>query len=72
MMLASTMVPLPEPQPLGRQMTVDLLEQALAQLVLFQEMAKVEDGGLVRHRFRQPQTRKPAHRLGLVQQSLPS
>ena len=52
-------------------MTVDLLEHTLAQLVLFRQMAKVEDDGLVRHRFRKPQTRKPAHRLGLVQQNLP-
>ena len=51
-------------------MTVNLLEQTLAQLMLFQQMAKVEDGGLVGHRFRQPQAREPAYRLGLVQQVL--
>ena len=36
-------------------MGVDLLQQSFAQFVPLQEMAEVEDGGLVRQGFRQVQ-----------------
>ena len=57
-------------------MGVDLLQQSLAQLVPLQEVAEVEDGGLVRQRlrqvfrqvFRQIQTHKTPDRFGLVEQ----
>ena len=42
---------LPEPQSLRFQMGVDLLQQALSQVVPFQEMPEVEDRGLVGQRF---------------------
>ena len=51
---------LPKPQSLGLQMTVDLLEQTLSQLVLFQQMAEVQNRRLVRERARQPSTLRTA------------
>ena len=42
--------PLPKPQSLGLQMTVDLFEQTSPQLVLFQQMTEVQDRRLVRQR----------------------
>ena len=39
--------PLRHQQPLGLQQAVDRLEQARRQIVLLQEVAKVEDRGLV-------------------------
>ena len=53
-------------------MGVDLLQQSLAQLAPLQEVAEVEDGGLVRQVFRQVfrqiQTHKTPDRFGLVEQ----
>ena len=51
-------------------MTVDLLEQTLTQLVLFQQMTEVQDRRLVRQRARQPQTYEPSQRLDLVEHIL--
>ena len=51
-------------------MGVDFFQKSLPQAVLIQEMAEVEDGGLVGQRFRQIQTHEPPHRLGLVEQVL--
>ena len=51
-------------------MCVDLLEQRLAQTVLLQQMAEVQDRRLVGQRSRQPQPDKPPHRLHLVEQVL--
>ena len=65
MMLASTMVPSLSRSPLGLQMGVDLLQQSLAQLVPLQEMAEVQDGGLVRQGFRQVQAHETPDRFGL-------
>ena len=48
-------------------MTVDLLEQTLSQLVLFQQMAEVQNRRLVRERARQPQPYEPPHRLDLIE-----
>ena len=62
---------LPQPQPLGLQVGVDLLQQALSQAVPFQKMAEIENGGLVGQGPGQFQTNEPAHRFGLVEQSLP-
>ena len=70
-------VPLPSPVPGGRRgfddarvhdgsLTEPQLEKALASLVLFHQMAKVEDGSLVGDRFQQPQACEPGHRFGLV------
>ena len=42
--------PLPKPQSLGLQMTVDLFGQTSPQLVLFQQMTEVQDRRLVRQR----------------------
>ncbi len=64
--------PLLKPQPLPLQMTVDLRKQSLPQLVLLQQMAEVQDRGLVRQRLRQPQAHQPSHRLHLVEQVLHS
>ena len=66
MMLASTMVPIPQPQSLRLQVGVDLIEQPFAQFVALQEVAEVQDGGLVRQSLRQTQTREPPDRFGLV------
>ena len=52
-------------------MGVDLLQQALSQAVPFQKMAEIENGGLVGQGPGQFQTNEPAHRFGLVEQSLP-
>ena len=51
-------------------MGVDLLQQSLAQLVPLQEMAEVQDGGLVRQGFRQVQAHETPDRFGLVEQIL--
>ena len=49
-------------------MGVDLLQQSLAQLAPLQEVAEVEDGGLVRQVFSQIQAHKTPDRFGLVEQ----
>lgn len=46
------------------------LEQALAQLMPFQQVAKVEDGTRIRYGLRQLQTGKAPHRFRLIQQVL--
>ena len=51
-------------------MGVDLLQQSLAQLVPLQEMAEVQDGGLVRQGFRQVQAHEAPDRFGLIEQVL--
>ena len=62
--------PLPKPQSLGLQIAVDLLEQTLPQLMLFQQMAEVQDRRLVRQWARQLQPYEPSHRLDLVEHVL--
>ena len=57
---------LPQPQSLRLQVGVDLIEQPFAQFVALQEVAEVQDGGLVRQSLRQTQTREPPDRFGLV------
>ena len=62
----------PRLQPVSeqRQVRVDLLEQRLAQCVLLQQVAKVQNRRLVGQRSRQPQPDKAPHRLHLVEQVL--
>ena len=38
---------LPQPQPLAFQVGVDFLQETLPQMMLLQQVAEVEDGGLV-------------------------
>ena len=61
---------LPQPQPLRLQVGVDFLQEPLARMASFQQVAEVEDGGLVRQRSREFQSREPPHRIGLVEQVL--
>ena len=51
-------------------MVLDFRKQSLAQLMPLQQVAKVENGGLIGERLRQPQSGKAPHRLCLVQQVL--
>ena len=59
-----------QPMPERGQVRVDLLEQRLAQSVLLQQVAEVQDRRLVGQRSRQPQPDKAPHRLHLIQQVL--
>ena len=70
MMLASTIVPVLQPLPERGQVRVDLLQQRLAQTVLLQQVAEVQDRRLVGQRSRQPQPDEAPHRLHLVEQVL--
>ena len=64
------MVPSREPQSLGFQVGVDFLQQALSQVVPLQQVAEVEDGGLVGQGTRELQPHEPPYRVGLVEQVL--
>ena len=53
---------------LGLQVVVDLLEEFLAEIVLLEEMAELQDGGLIGHRFpTEINADEPTHGLGAVQ-----
>ena len=55
MMLASTIVPSLSRSPWDSRWALISLQQSFAQFVPLQQMAEVEDGGLVRQSFRQVQ-----------------
>lgn len=54
------------PAGIGK-VTVDRLEDDLAETPALQEVSEIENGGLVRNAFGQPQPGKSAHRLDFVQ-----
>ena len=62
---------LPQPQPLAFQVGVDFPQETLPQVVLLQQVAEVEDGGLVGQGAGELQPHEPPDRVGLVEQSLP-
>jgi len=61
---------LPQPQPLALQVGVDFLQETLTQMVLLQQVAEVEDGGLVGQGAGELQPHEAPHRVGLIEQSL--
>ena len=49
-------------------MAVDLLEELLTEMVFLEQMTKLQDGGLIRHRLRPKiDADKAAHGLGIIQ-----
>ena len=61
---------LPQFQPLAFQVGVDFLHETPTQVVLLQQVAEVEDGGLVGQGAGQLQPCEPPDRVGLVEQIL--
>ena len=59
-----------QPVPQQGQVRLDLLQQRLAQTVLLQPVAAVQNRRLVRQPTRQPQAHEAAYRLHLVEQIL--
>ena len=79
MMVVSTMVPStiipscsfsPWDSRVGRVVLISS-KRARPQVPPFQQMAEVQDGGLVGQRARELQPHEAAHRVRLVEQSLP-
>ena len=62
--------PFPKTQSTRCQMTIDILEQTLTQVVHVQKMSEVQDRRLVWQRSRQPHAHEPSDRLDLVEHVL--